>query len=129
MTQKGHDIIIYANGTAISATRTLRVHTATDKIRIASATAGDWMKYIHGRKEWSVKVGYLVLSSSALHVSGSNGLKDLLQVGKEFTLVIRSRDNTQSVTGTAMLDTADIDSNEGSLVNGNFTFTGTSPLT
>lgn len=123
MAINGNNVLIYRNGTAIAGTITNEIQTGTDLIEISSPTSGQWKEYIAGRKSWSVNVSYLILAN--------NGVRDLLNVGSSYTLKIRGRNATDAtgVVGTGILKSCKITATKGNLVQGSFTFQGTSSLT
>jgi len=130
MAKNGNNIIVYSGGTAIAGTRSSEIQSGAELIEVSSPSQGTWRQYIAGRKEWSVTVGFLVLSDSALAISNKTGIQDLLQVGNTFTLKIKERTAADSdgVTGTAILKTAKITMTRGNLVQGSFQFTGNGTL-
>ena len=123
MAINGNNVLIYRNGTAIAGTITNEIQTGADLIEISSPTSGQWKEYIAGRKSWSVNVSYLILAN--------NGVRDLLNVGSSYTLKIRGRNATDAtgVVGTGILKSCKITATNGNLVQGSFTFQGTSSLT
>lgn len=123
MAINGNNVLIYRNGTAIAGTITNEIQTGADLIEISSPTSGQWKEYIAGRKSWSVNVSYLILAN--------NGVRDLLNVGSSYTLKIRGRNATDAsgVVGTGILKSCKITATKGNLVQGSFTFQGTSSLT
>lgn len=123
MAINGNNVLIYRNGTAIAGTITNEIQTGADLIEISSPTSGQWKEYIAGRKSWSVNVSYLILAN--------NGVRDLLNVGNSYTLKIRGRNATDAtgVVGTGILKSCKITATKGNLVQGSFTFQGTSSLT
>ena len=81
--------------------------------------------YITGRKSGTISVSYLVVGdSSAIGVSGGNGVRDLLQAGNSFTLKFKQRgaDDSAGVSGTFILKTVKITAQRGALVQGSFQF-------
>lgn len=123
MAIKGNNILIYSNGTAIAGTVSNEIQSGAELIEISSPTSGQWKEYIASRKSWSINVSYLLLAD--------DGVRDLLNVGTSYTLKFRGRnsaDNT-GVTGTAILKSCKITATKGNLVQGSFTFQGTSSLT
>ena len=130
MAKNGNNIIVYSGGTAIAGTRSSEVQSGSELIEVSSPTQGTWRQYIAGRKEWSVTVGFLVLSDSALAISNKTGVQDLLQVGNTFMLKIKERNAADSdgVTGSAILKTCKITMTRGNLVQGSFQFTGNGTL-
>lgn len=116
----GNNIIILKNGTAIAGTKGHKIHTSAGVIEIASDSQQDWREFRKDRKEWSISVNFLVTTAA--------GIRDVLQVGETYTLVIRDRSNTASLTGTAICTEADEEYTKGSLVKGTFQFKGTGAL-
>lgn len=123
MAINGNNVLIYRNGTAIAGTISNEIQTGAELIEISSPTSGQWKEYIAGRKSWSVNVSYLILAN--------NGVRDLLNVGSSYTLKIRGRNATDAtgVVGTGILKSCKITATKGNLVQGSFTFQGTSSLT
>lgn len=123
MAINGNNVLIYRNGTAIAGTITNEIQTGADLIEISSPTSGQWKEYIAGRKSWSINVSYLVLAY--------NGVRDLLNVGTTYTLKFRGRNSSDAtgVVGTGILKSCKITATKGNLVQGSFTFQGTSSLT
>lgn len=123
MAINGNNILIYRDGTAIAGTVSNEIQSGAELIEISSPTAGEWKQYITGRKSWSVNVSYLILANT--------GVRDLLNVGTSYTLKIRGRNATDvtGVVGTAILKSCKITATRSNLVQGSFTFQGTSSLT
>ena len=125
MATNGNDILVYYGSTLIAGMKSNDVQTSAELIEIASPSTGKWKQYIAGRKEATITVGYLVVAdTSAIGISGGNGVRDLLQVGNTFTLKFKKRSASDSagVSGTFMLKTAKITSQRGALVQGSFQF-------
>lgn len=130
MAKNGKKIILLAGGVAVAATKTDDIKTSVETIPSSSPNVGPWKTHVKKRKEWKVTTSYLVTDASALSVVGGSGLKDLLQIGNDFELIIRDASGTDlGVTGTATLTQAHITANLGKLVQGNFEFMGNGPLT
>ncbi len=123
MAINGNNVLIYRNGTAIAGTISNEIQTGAELIEISSPTSGQWKEYIAGRKSWSVNVSYLILAN--------NGVRNLLNVGSLYILKIRGRNATDAtgVVGTGILKSCKITATRGNLVQGSFTFQGTSSLT
>ena len=125
MATNGNSILVYSGSTLIAGLKSNSAQTDTDLGEKAAATSGKWKSYLTYRNSGSISVGYLVMAdTSALGVSGGNGVKDLLQTGKEFTLVFKKRNaaNSAGVQGTYILKTVRIDAQFGNLVQGAFHF-------
>ena len=117
----GNNIIILKGATAIAGTKSQEIQTGCEVIEISSPTTGTWRQYLAGRKEWGISVSYLVLAAS--------GMADLLQIGESYTIVIKDRDNTTSLSGTAILKSAKQTYTRGNLVAGAYQFVGSGELT
>lgn len=125
MATNGNSILVYSGSTLIAGLKSNSAQTDTDLQEKASATSGKWKSYLTYRNSGSISVGYLVMAdTSALGVSGGNGVKDLLQAGNEYTLVFKKRNagNSAGVQGTYILKTVRIDAQFGNLVQGAFHF-------
>ena len=125
MAQHGNTILVYKGSTLIAGMKSNDVQVSADLIEISSPDTGVWRQYITGRKEATITVGYLVTAdTSALGVSGGNGVRDLLQAGNSFTLKFKQRNaaDADGVSGTFILKTAKITSQRGALVQGSFQF-------
>ena len=120
----GNNILIYAtyNGStqAVADTRSLSVQVGAEMIEIASPDSGEWRAYLAGRKNWAINVGWLV--------SAISDIDKLLLAAQQVTIRIVGRGQTYGLTGTALVQTARVDSNVGNLSNGSFVFQGTGPL-
>jgi predicted secreted protein len=115
---------------AIAAVKTDEIQSGAELLEISSPSQGAWKQFITARKEWSVNVGYLVISDSALQIANATGIQDLLQVGNTFTLKVCGRNDadTTGLTGNAILKTCKITASIGNLVQGSFSFVGTGAL-
>ena len=125
MAQNGNDIIVYYGNTAIARTRSNDVEVDADTIEVSSQLTAAWKHYISGRKSGNITTAYLVVGdSSAIGVSGGNGVRDLLQAGNSFTLKFKQRGSADSagVSGTFILKTVKITAQRGALVQGSFQF-------
>lgn len=107
--------------TPIAATKSNEMQTDCETIEISSPSVGDWRTYMAGRKSWSVQVSFLVTAAS--------NIRQLLNVGTSYTIVMRDRNNTSSVSGSAIMTTCKISATRGNLVTGSFVFKGTGALT
>lgn len=122
MAINGNTLFI-ATGTStapIAGTRSNEILVDGELIEVSSPTQGQWREYITGRREWSVTVGWLVLTNAAV--------QKLLYVNQSYTLKFRTT-GTAYLTGTAIMTNCKISATRGSLVQGSFTFKGTGPLT
>ena len=115
----GNNILVYMNGTAIAGTKSDELQVDCDTISVASATDQDWE---HGRKKWSLSVGWLVLANE--------DVRKVLLAGSSVTIKIKGRGAADSsgVTGAAILKTCKISAVRGNLATGSFAFVGNGPL-
>lgn len=112
--------MITMDGTVIAGTKSNEAQAEVGLIERSSAKNTEWRHYTTDRKGWTMTTNYLVLSGS--------GVRDLLKVGNEYTLVFKERDS-EGVSGSAILQTCKITSTIGNLVQGTFQFVGNGPLT
>lgn len=108
----------------IAGTRSDSIKTKNKLIEVSSPATGQWEAYIAGRSGWSFTVGWLL--------SAGGDLTKLLTVGTTYTVNIYSRaedgNTTNRLTGSAICEECDIQSNRGNLAQGSFTFRGTGAL-
>lgn len=130
MATTGYNILVLKSSTVIAGVKSNDIQVDAEKLEISSSTDSEWRHFLTGRKEWSVTVNYLLLSASALGISGGTPVRDVLQVGNTFTLKIKKRGDGDSlgVTGSAILTTCRISAIYGNLATGSFQFTGSGPL-
>lgn len=115
----GNNVIVYREGVAIAGTRSNEVGSIAEMLDTASPVSGDWKTRRKGRKDWSLNVGYLVVSEA--------GVADLLTIGTEYTLLFKG-DNDPGVTGKALLQECRVTGNLGTLMVGSFSFVGNGAL-
>ena len=120
MAQKGNNIIVLRNGTAIAGVKSDEIQSGTDTIEVASATQQQWKEFITGRKEWSLNTSYLLLAAESL--------RDLIQIGNVYELAVTDRQGNVSVSGHAILTVCKQTHTRGNLCQGTFQFRGTGPL-
>lgn len=130
MATHGNTVIIYRSGNIIGGTTVNEVKSDVDLQEISSSSQSSFKEYKPMRKGWQFTVNYLMLSTSALGVSGGNGIKDILQVGTTYSLYFKTRgaSNTNGVGGNAILKTCVINAAVNGLVKGVFTFVGNGTL-
>lgn len=118
----GNNLIVYSGGVAIAAVKGNEIQSDVNMIEKSSSTDEEWSHFIAGRKSWSITLNYLILTDA--------GVKDLLNVGNDYTLKFkgRSAEDTNSVSGAAILKTCKISAQRGNLVTGSFQFVGNGPL-
>lgn len=119
MAINGKYITIHRNGLAIAGTRSNTASSDSEMIPVSTPNSGPWQEYISGRKHWSFNANWLMLSAV--------GVKELLNVGTSYTITIYA-EGTAQLTGTALLQKADITATIGNLVQGNFQFVGSGAL-
>lgn len=119
----GNNIIVYAGGVAIAATRSDEIQCSGSTIEISMENEQEWQSFIKGRKTWSLNVNWLATLNS--------DVQKLLDTNNTYTLLIKARDaaNSTGVTGKAILTEVKIRMSRDSLVAGTFTFQGTGALT
>ena len=123
MTGKDIILVLSQGGTALASTaiKSQDIQTEADVIEKASSSQQSWREYIAGRKGWSVTLSYLVLTSDKI--------LDLLKVGQTFSVtMMRTGDNTNKVTGNAILKAVKQTASVGNLAQGSWQLQGTGAL-
>lgn len=121
MAVNGNHLIISLGGVAIAGAKSAEIQSSCEVIEMASASQNTWKKFIAGRKEWSVSVGYIV---AAVNQVGT----DLLRIGTTYALTIVDRDGNTIASGNAICTNDKVDAARGSLIHGSFVFKGTDAL-
>lgn len=118
----GNNIIVLMGGVAIAGTKSDELQVDCETIEIASATDQGWTHYLAGRKSWSLTVGFLLLANS--------DIRNVLNNGSNVTLIIKGRnDNSNTLTGNAIMRTQKLTFTQGNLAQGSIQFIGNGPLT
>ena len=122
----GNDIIIgTVSGTTFTALAAVKGHeieSGASTVEKASETQQDWVERIAGRKEWGINVSYLVLEDANTNV------RDVLKVGTTYSLRVKDRNGSYSVSGSAICTQCKQSYRRGSLCVGSFVFKGTGAL-
>ena len=123
MTGKDVIVVLSQNSVVMASTKikSQEITAQCGVIERASATQQSWVEVVAGRKSWSLKVNYLVLTGSQV--------KDVLKVGEMFDITMQeSGSNTNKVSGKALLNAVSGSYAVGNLAQGGFTFTGNGSL-
>ena len=123
MTGKDIILVLSQGGTALASTaiKSQDIQTEADVLEKASSSQQSWREYIAGRKGWSVTLSYLVLTSDKI--------LDLLKVGQTFSVTMKKvDDNTNKVTGNAILKAVKQTASVGNLAQGSWNLQGTGAL-
>jgi predicted secreted protein len=123
MTGKDIILVLSQGGTALASTaiKSQDIQTEADVLEKASSSQQSWREYIAGRKGWSVTLSYLVLTSEKI--------LDLLKVGQTFSVTMKKvDDNTNKVTGNAILKAVKQTASVGNLAQGSWQLQGTGAL-
>ena len=106
----------------IAAAKSCTVHVETDIIEVSDSSQYEWKKYVANRKSWSITIDHLVMSSTFLN--------SITQVGTEVEIYVTVSigNNTERMSGRAIIKDWDAKASVGSLVNGTFKLIGTSGL-
>lgn len=115
----GSDIKIYTGETPIlfGQAKSCTIVYRTDSHESAGIANGRMRTYIAGRTGWEVVVGKLV----------TNMRKDLLRIGQTVSITLKV-DNSDKVTGTAIVTQCQLTVQEGNLVQCSVRFLGTGAL-
>lgn len=122
----GNDIIIGTMSgdtfTALAAVKGHEIESGARTLEKASDTQEDWVERVAGRKEWAINVNYLVLEDANTNV------RDVLKVGTTYSLLVKDRSGTYTISGSAICTQCKQTYRRGSLCVGSFVFSGTGAL-
>lgn len=126
MILQGNDVIIFADGMAMAASKSCSITVKGDTIEISSPTQGQFKEYIASRKEWDLTTTHLVKYSS----DTDTPLKEMvLRVGQAYTIKVQTRPLAgDTLTGKAICTQCKITATRGNLLQGSFSFQGSGPL-
>ena len=116
-------IILSQNNTPLASTyiRSQDVQTDADMLEKAAATQQKWKEFDCGRLSWQATVNYLVMTAPQI--------KDLLYTGQKFDVVVKKvGDDTNTVSGTALMKSVKQTATVGNICQGVFTLQGTGAL-
>jgi len=118
----GKDLKIFADGVAIAAAKSCEISMSVDTHEVATPSDVDWRRYKAERSEWTVSVSTLVTE-----------FYTRFNLGQTVTLTMAVCDangmTVDRMSGTAYLQKSEISAQLGNLVQGSFSFQGTSTLT
>lgn len=126
MILQGNDVIIFADGTAMAASKSCTITVKGDTIEISSPTQGQFREYIASRKDWDLTTTHLVKYSAGSDIPLKNMI---LKVGGTYTIKVQARPLSDDVlTGKAICTQCKITATRGNLLQGSFSFQGSGPL-
>ena len=109
------------DGVAVAAVVSHDVETASGCIEKASATQGQYREFVAGRKSFTIKAEWLMVSSAMM--------LGLLQTGQTFAVSSYDRQNERrNVHGIAKMEACNIQMTRGTLVHGQFVLRGSGYL-
>ena len=104
------------DGVPVAAVVTHDVNTEAVSIEKASATQGQFREFVAGRKQFTIKAEWLMVSSAMM--------LGLLQTGQTFAVSSYDRQNERrNVHGIAKMEACNIQLTRGTLVHGQFVLT------
>ena len=125
----GKDIIIMAGGTAIAAAKSCEIDVKTDLLEVSSPDTGKAHAFIPGRYTWTVTTSHLLIGETGDTTPVRTFIRRAI-VNNTVTLVIKDNDYTNdTLTGTAICNTARITATKGNLAQGSLAWQGSGELT
>ena len=117
----GNRFMLSKDGVPVAAVVTHDVNTEAASIEKASATQGKYREYVPGRKQFTIKAEWLMVSSAVM--------LGLLQTGQTFAVSSYDRQNERrNVHGIAKMEACNIQLTRGTLVHGQFALRGSGYL-
>ena len=113
----GNNIIVLMDGVAIAAAKSCDVSMDVDTKEISTPASSQDKIFIASRHGWSVSVSVLVTQLEGM----------LLEVGETYTLTF-AIDGTTVMSGEAFVNEVEIEAQRGNIIQGGFSFRGTSSL-
>lgn len=122
----GNDLIVYADGKPLSASKSCTLEISVSTNEVAGPEQGEYKEYIPDLKSWTVTTSHLVESNLA----SDTKMKDMIKrVGNMYTLTFSVRGRaSDKVSGKAICTKFKVTATRGNLLSGSFTWQGSGEL-
>lgn len=117
----GNVFLLKKDGVTVAAVQTNDIDTACGLLEVAGKSQGKSREYTPDKKEWSMTVKWLLLSTAAMAA--------LLQSGQVFSMELYDRNHVQrTVYGQAYLEQCNLQTTVENIAYGTFKFRGNAAL-
>ena len=120
----GENLILAINGTPLAASKSCSLSKSSSFIEVAPPTAGDWEAFVPSKKGWSMSSDCLLGTMDAYKT-----LDAAWKAGTALTIRFFNTEYDENETGTAYIDSLNLDASKGNLAKMSVSLKGSGPLT
>ena len=120
----GENLILAINGTPLAASKSCSLSKSSSFIEVAPPTAGDWEAFVPSKKAWSMSSDCLLGTMDAYKT-----LDAAWKAGTALTIRFFNTEYDENETGTAYIDSLNLDASKGNLAKMSVSLKGSGPLT
>lgn len=119
----GENLILAINGTPLAASKSCNLSKSSSFIEVAPPTAGDWEAFVPSKKGWSISSDCLLATMDAYKT-----LDAAWKAGTALTIRFFNTEYGENETGTAYIDSLNLDASKGSLAKMSVSLKGSGEL-
>ena len=119
----GENLILAINGTPLAASKSCNLSKSSSFIEVAPPTAGDWESFVPSKKGWSMSSDCLLGTMDAYKT-----LDAAWKAGTALTIRFFNTEYDENETGTAYIDSLNLDASNGNLAKMSVSLKGSGPL-
>lgn len=119
----GENLILSINGTPLAASKSCSLSKSSSFIEVAPPTAGDWEAFVPSKKSWSMSSDCLLGTMDAYKT-----LDAAWKAGTALTIRFFNTEYDENETGTAYIDSLNLDASKGNLAKMSVSLKGSGPL-
>ena len=119
----GENLILAINGTPLAASKSCSLSKSSSFIEVAPPTAGDWEAFVPSKKSWSMSSDCLLATMDAYKT-----LDAAWKAGTALTIRFFNTEYDENETGTAYIDSLNLDASKGNLAKMSVSLKGSGEL-
>ena len=119
----GENLILAINGTPLAASKSCNLSKSSSFIEVSSPTEGDWEAFEPSKKGWSMNSDCLLGTMDAYKT-----LDAAWKAGTALTIRFFNTEYDENETGTAYIDSLNLDASKGNLAKMSVSLKGSGPL-
>ena len=120
----GENLILAINGSPLAASKSCSLSKSSSFIEVAPPTAGDWEAFVPSKKGWSMSSDCLLGTMDAY-----KALDAAWKAGTALTIRFFNTEYDENETGTAYIESLNLDASKGNLAKMSISLKGSGPLT
>ena len=119
----GENLILAINGSPLAASKSCNLSKSSSFIEVAPPTAGDWEAFVPSKKSWSMSSDCLLGTMDAYKT-----LDAAWKAGTALTIRFFNTEYDENETGTAYIDSLNLDASKGNLAKMSVSLKGSGAL-